>query len=90
MDPEDTKAYASSILDKYQNYLDEVEGTCLADFTSNYIGKKADESVDESDIKSCTILVSGFEEESRSSNIVALKNEMGKMRKRRCSCVKQF
>ena len=50
MDPEDTKAYASSILLKYQNRPDELEGTCLADFASNYISKKAAESVESDDI----------------------------------------
>ena len=90
MDPEDTNVYATSPLDKYENRPDELEQMCFADFAANYISTKADLQVQTDDIKSYTIPVSGIDDPDPSSDIIVLKNEMGKMRKRSRPCVIRF
>ena len=53
---------------------------CLADFTSSYICKKADDLPIEPDkIKCCTVPVSNIHDVKLNPNIIALKNELGEM-----------
>ena len=56
---------------------------CLADFLSSYISKKADDlPVEPGEIKSYTVPVSDIYYFKLNPNIIVLKNELGKMRKR--------
>ena len=56
---------------------------CLADFLSSYISKKADDlPVEPGEIKSYTVPVSNIDYFKLNPNIIVLKNELGKMRKR--------
>ena len=56
---------------------------CLADFPSSYISKKADDlPVEPGEIKSYTVPVSNIYYFKLNPNIIVLKNELGKMRKR--------
>ena len=88
MDPEDTIVYATNIIEKYTNRPDDLEQLCYTDFGTNYINKKADEvPVEYGDIKSYTMPVSGIDEVLDSSNVIVLKKELGKMRKRTQPCV---
>ena len=94
MDAEDTNAYALNLLDKYENRPDELEQMCLADFCTNYISTKARQATPE-DIESYTEAVSGINDENHDetqckTNIIVLKDEMGKMRKRIRPCVMRF
>ena len=60
---------------------------CLADFATNYVSQKADVKVEDEDIKSYTVPVSGIDEFKPSTNVIVLKEGLGKMRKRSRSCV---
>ena len=87
MDPEDTNVYATNIIEKYTNRPDDLEQLCYTDFGTNYINKKADEvPVEYGDIKSYTMPVSAIDEVLDSSNVIVLKKELGKMRKRTQPC----
>ena len=91
MDPEDTKVYATNIIERYTKRPDELEKLCYADFATNYISKKADEvPVESDDIKSYTMPVSAIDEVEHSSNVIVLKDELGKMRKRTRPCVMRY
>ena len=87
MHPDDTNVYASSVLDKYKNRPNNLEEMCLADFATNYVSQKADVKVEDEDIKSYTVHVSGIDEFKPSTNVIVLKEGLGKMRKRSRSCV---
>ena len=68
---------------------------CLADFATNYVHHKAYEpEIDTDDIRQYTTAVSSCDievDESKSkSEIITLKNGMGKMRKRTRSCVMRY
>ena len=90
MNHDDTNVYASSILDKYENRPNQLEGMCLADFATNYVNKKADLQVEPEDIKSYTEPVSGIDELEPSTNIIVLKKDLGEMKKRSRPCVMRF
>ena len=87
---EDTNVFASNIIDKYENRLDDQHSLCLADFASNYVSKKSgDVPVDSDDIKGYTVPVSMIDDTEPNSSI-ALKNKHGEMRKRNRPCVIRF
>ena len=99
MNPDDNNVYALDILDKYANRPDlpkEMKYMCLADFATNYVHHKAHEpDIDADDIRNYTTAVSsldveGIESEGCKSEIITLKNEMGKMRKRIRPCVMRY
>ena len=98
MSPEDPNIYSLNILDKYANRPDKpasMNCMCLADFATNYVHQKAYEpEIDTDDIRQYTTAVSSCDvevDESKSkSEIITLKNEMGKMRKRTRSCVMRY
>ena len=98
MNPDDTNIYALNILDKYVNrpeHPTEIENMCLADFATNYIHHKAPKiDIDGDDIVNYTTAVSSLDfDESESpekTEIITLKDGMGKMRKRTRPCVMRY
>ena len=82
MDPEDTNVYATNIIERYANRPDDLESLCYADFATNYINIKVDENLESDDIENYTTPVSSIDDVEPSSNIIVLKNKLGKMRKR--------
>ena len=87
MHPEDTNMFPSNIIDKYENWPDDLHSLCLADFAFNYVSKKSgDVPVKSDDIKSYTVPVSNIDYIEPNPNIIALKNKHGEMRK----CNKPF
>ena len=88
MHSEDTNMFAFSVIEKYENRLDDQHSLCLADFASNYVSKKSDDvPVESDDIKSYTIPVSNFDDIDPNSNMIALKIKHGEMRKLNRPCV---
>ena len=56
INPGDTNIYALSILDKYENRSDDLDGFCLADFASNYVSKRAlDVTANSEDLQNYTL-----------------------------------
>ena len=91
MHPDDKNVFASNIFDKYENQPDNLHSVCLADFASSYISKKVDNlSIEPDEIKSCTVSVSNVNDVKLNPNIIVVKNEPGKMRKRSQPCVIRF
>ena len=91
MYPEDTNVFASNIIDKYENRPDDLHSLCLADFASNYVGKKSgDVLVESADIKSYTVSLSNVDDIEPNPNIIAVKNKHGEMQKRNRLCVMRF
>ena len=65
MHPDDTNVFASNIIDKYENWLDNLHSMCLADFASSYVSKKVDDlSIALDEIKSYTVPVSNVNDVS--------------------------
>ena len=63
----------------------------LADFAFSYVSKKADNLSIESDkIKGYTVPISNIDDVKLNPNIIALRNELGEMRKRIQPCVIHF
>ena len=61
MHPDDTNIFASNIIDKYENWPDNLHSMCLADFASSYVSKKVDDlSIEPDEIKSYTVPVSNI------------------------------
>ena len=61
---------------------------CLADFTSSYISKKADDlAIEPDEIRSYTVPVSNINDVKLSLNIIVLKNELGETWKHSRPCV---
>ena len=88
MHPDDTNVFASNIIDKYENWLDNLHSMCLADFASSYVSKKVDDlSIALDEIKSYTVPVSNINDVKLNPNIIVLKNELGEMRKGSQPCV---
>ena len=80
MHPDDTNVFASNIIDKYEDRLDNLHAMCLADFGSSYVSKKAEDLPREPDeIKSYTVLVSSIDDVKLNRSIIVLKNELGEM-----------
>ena len=99
MDPDDPNIYCLNILDKYANRPDHpltMNYMCLADFATNYVHQKDYEpELDSDDIRQYTTPVSSCdvevdESKAEKSEIITLKNEMGKMRKRTRPCVMRY
>ena len=98
MNSDDPNVYTLNILDKYANRPDKpirMDYMCLADFATNYVHEKAYEpETDTDDIRQYTTDVSSFDieidESKPKSEIITLKNEMGKMRKRTRPCVMRY
>ena len=89
--PDDKNVFVSNIFDKYENQPDNLHSVCLADFVSSYISKKVDHlSIEPDEIKSCTVSVSNVNDVKLNPNIIVVKNEPGKMRKRSQPCVIRF
>ena len=89
--PDDKNVFVSNIFDKYENQPDNLHSVCLADFASSYISKKVDNlSIEPDEIKSCTVSVSNVNDVKLNPNIIVVKNEPGKMRKRSQPCVIRF
>ena len=79
---DDTNVFASDIIDKYKNRPYNLHSTCLADFVSSYVSKKADDlPIDPEEMNSYTVSVSNINDVKLNSNIIVLKNELGVMRK---------
>ena len=90
-----------NIIDKNANRPDSLENMCLADFGATYIGKKLVEvSTGSDDIKSYTIPVSAVNVDNeipedvteqlsseQQANLITLKNDLGKMKKKSHPCV---
>ena len=82
MHPDDTKIFASNIIDKYGNLPDNLHSVCLADFASSYVTKKVDDlPVERDEINSCTVPVSNINDVQLNLNIIVLKSELGEMQK---------
>ena len=91
MHPDDTNVFASNIIDKYEDRLDNLHAMCLADFGSSYVSKKAEDLPREPDeIKSYTVPVSSIDDVKLNPSIIVLKNELGEMRKHSRPCVIRF
>ena len=96
MNADDTNIYSINILDKYACRPDKLESMCLADFATNYVHHKAYQTeIDSDDIREYTTAVStcdiaSDESEQKKSEIITLKDEMGKMRKRTRPCVMRY
>ena len=98
MHPDDENVYAPNILDKYMNRPDRPEkmkNMCLADFATSYIHHSAYEpEIETDDIRSYTTAVSTIDleddESSTKAEIITLKDELGKMRKRKRPCVMRY
>ena len=89
--PDDKNVFVSNIFDKYENQPDNLHSVCLADFASSYISKKVDNlSMEPDEIKSCTVSVANVNDVKLNPNIIVVKNEPGKMRKRSQPCVIRF
>ena len=91
MHPDDTNIFASNIIDKYENRLDDLHSMYLADFASSYVRNKVDDlpvALDE--IKIYTVPVSNINDVKLNRNIIVLKIELGEMRKRSRHCVIRF
>ena len=98
MNADDPNIYALNILDKYANRPDKpisMDNMCLADFATTYVHEKAYEpEPDTDDIRQYTTAVSScdieIDESKPKSEIITLKNEMGKMRKRTRPCIMRY
>ena len=98
MDPDDENVYAPNILDKYMHrpdHLKEIDNMCLADFATNYVHHSAYEpEVESDDIRNYTTAVSttdiDIDDIQSKGEIITLKDEMGKMRKRKRPCVMRY
>ena len=52
----------------------------LADFSSSYVNKKAEDlPIEPGEIKNCTVPVSNIDDVKLNPNILVLKNELGEM-----------
>ena len=90
MDSNDTNIFATNMIEKYVNCPDTLEDMCYADFATSYISKNVEEAPDEENIQNYTNPVNIDEEELQvDSRFIALKNGLGKMKKRR-KCVMRY
>ena len=77
MHPDDTNVFASDIIDKCENWPDNLNSVCLADLASRYVCEKTDYLPTEpNEIKSCTVPLSNIDVKLNPS-IIVLKNELG-------------
>ena len=92
MDPDDTNVYKTNMLEKYANRPDSLEEMCYADFATSYISNNALESqVESEDIQNYTVPVNATEDVTEAkSQVISLKNKMGKMKKRSRPCVMRY
>ena len=92
MDPEDTNVYATNLIDRYVNRPDTLDDMCYADFATNYTSKRDPITLDDDDIQNYTERVSPMEiaEIMSETQIITLKNGLGKMRKRVRPCVMRY
>ena len=98
MHPDDNNIYAPNILDKYAHRPDkpnEMKDMCLADFATMYVHHKAYEpQLESDDIRNYTTDISPVDvendEESSKVEIITLKDDMGKMKKRKRPCVMRY
>ena len=80
---DDTNVFASNIIDKYGNRPKNLHLMCLADCTSSYISKKADDlPIEPDEIKSYIVPVPNINDVKLNPNMIVLKHELGEMRKR--------
>ena len=100
MELSDNNIYQVNIIDKYANSPDSLDSMCLADFGTTYIGKKSVEiSTGSDDIKNYTIPVSAVNvaneipedvteqlSSEQQANLITLKKDLGKMKKKSCPC----
>ena len=101
MELSDNNIYQVNINDKYANRPDSLGNICPADFDTTYIGKNSVEvSTGSDDIKKYTILVSAVNVDNeipedvteqlsseQQTNLITLKNDLGKMKKKSRPCV---
>ena len=79
---DDTIVFTSINFDKYQDQLDNLRSMCLADFASSHVSKKVGHmSVGPDEVKRYTLPKSNINNVECHPNIIALKNELGEMRK---------
>jgi len=92
MDPDDTNVYKTNMLEKYANRPDNLEDLCYADFATNYTTCKSLESqIEGDDVQNYTMPVNATEDtDDTKSQIISLKNKMGKMKKRQRPCVMRY
>ena len=80
MHPDDTNIFASNVIDKCENWPDNLHSMYLADFSSSYVNKKAEDlPIEPGEIKNCTVPVSNIDDVKLNPNILVLKNELGEM-----------
>ena len=90
MDPDDTNIFSTNMIEKYANRPDNLDNTCYADFATTYISKNVKETPDDDDIRKYTNPVDfDVMDKEDDSSIIILKNDLGKMRKRR-KCVMRY
>ena len=90
MDPDDTNIFATNIIEKYENRPDILEDMSYADFATSYISQNVQEIPDEDDLRNYTNPVNmDIEYTEVLPQIITLKNNMGKMRKRK-QCVMRY
>ena len=91
MHPDDTNVFASNIIDRFKNWLDNLHSMCLPDFESSYVTKNADYlPIERDEIKIYTVAVSIIDDVKFNSNIMVLKIKFGEMWKRGRPCVTYF
>ena len=88
-DPDSTDIFVPNILDKYANRPDSLEQDCLADFASLYrnVSKQNPKVEGNESIESYIEPVSDYIHTPDSNEIIVLRNDMGKMKKRSRPCV---
>ena len=83
MHPDDTNVFASNVIDRNKNRPDHLHSMCVADFTSSYVTKKADDvPIEPDEIQSYTVQVSNINDVKHNPDIIVLKNVHGEMQKR--------
>ena len=86
MHRDNTNVFASNIIDKYENRLDNLHLMCLK---SHHLmsPKRHDLPIEPNEIKSYAVPVSNIDDVKLSPNMIVLKNELGEMWKRSRLCI---
>ena len=85
MDPNDPDIFSTNMIEKYAIRPDNLDNTCYADSATTYISKNIKETPDDDDIRNYTNPVD-FEDNA----IIILKNDLGKMRKKRTCFMRYY
>ena len=80
MHPDDTNAFASNIIDKYETRPDDLHSLCLVDFASSYLSEKAvDVPIESDEIKSYSLPLANIDNVKSNPNVIVLKNDLTEM-----------